>query len=140
MKFLLYLRYVNYGVGRGCQFAPGVAVCKTVWIIHPSTRVSLTVTKTCTQITPLTSCKSLGMIVTVDPFPSVTNTIPPGFSRINAPPPSEARIMARMGVGSAVTVEVGVSVGARVTVVRVGLGVWEGVPMRLLLIPVARAG
>ena len=34
---------------------------------------------------------------------------------------------ARIGVGSAVTVEVGVSVGASVALVRVGLGVCEGV-------------
>lgn len=48
------------------------------------------------------------MIVTVAPFPNVASTIPPGFSRMNAPPPSDALMSAMIGVGSAVTVEVDV--------------------------------
>src|SRR5215213_895279 len=113
------------GVGEGCQSATGVAVCNTVWIIQPSMRVSLTLANTCTQMTPLTSCKSFGMIVTVEPFPSVTSTCPPGRSRMNAPPPSEARMIARIGVGSAVTVDVDVSVAGSVAAVEEGLGVRE---------------
>ena len=120
---------VNGGVDEGGQFATGVAVNKTDWIIHPSTRLSLTFAKTCTQTTRLTSCRSFGMIVTVAPLPNVANTIPPGFSRINAPPPSDALMRAMMGVGSAVTVDVDVSVGSSVTLVRDGvtLGVRVGV-------------
>src|SRR6185436_21062114 len=89
-------KIIDYGVGEGCQSATGVAVCKTVCIIHPSTRTSLTTVNICTQITPFTSCKSFGTMVTTEPLPSVANTRPPGFSRMNAPPPSEARIIARM--------------------------------------------
>src|SRR5690242_5211029 len=67
------------------------------------------------------------MIVTVAPFASVINACPPGCSRMNAPPPSEARITAMMGVGSAVTVDVGVSVAGSVAGVDEGLGVREAV-------------
>ena len=61
-----------------------------------------------------TSWKSLGTIVTVAPLGSVANTFPPGFSRMNAPPPSEALMSPIMGVGSAVTVDVDVCVGLSV--------------------------
>src|SRR6185436_17605711 len=59
-----------------------------------------------------------GTMVTVDPFGSMASTFPPGFSRTNAPPPSEALMSPMMGVGSEVTVEVSVSlnVGRRVGV------------------------
>src|SRR5688572_27962060 len=87
----------TYGVGEGCQSAIGVAVCKRLWSIHPSTRRSSIVVNTCTQIMPFTSWKSFGMIVTVAPLASVINACPPGASRMKAPPPSEARIIARMG-------------------------------------------
>src|SRR5690349_2541565 len=80
------------------------------------------------------------MIVTTDPFPRVTNTVPPGLSRMNAPPPSEARMIARIGVGSAVTAEVDVSVGARVTLVRVGWGLCEGALVEASLAIVAWLG
>ena len=66
------------------------------------------------------------MMVTVAPLPSVAKTIPPGFSRMKAPPPSEALMMAMMGVGSAVMVDVEVSVGGSVTA-NVRLGEREGV-------------
>ena len=55
-------------------------------------------------------------MVTVEPLPSVATTIPPGLSRIKAPPPSAALMIAMIGVGSAVIVEVGVSVGGIVGV------------------------
>jgi hypothetical protein len=77
------------------------------------------------------------MIVTVEPLPSVTNTCPPGLSRMNAPPPSDALMTATIGVGSAVTVDVDVSVAGRVTVVRVGLGVCEAVSVVLPMTAVA---
>src|SRR5688572_4825936 len=67
------------------------------------------------------------MMVTVAPLASVIKACPPGCSRMNAPPPSDARIIARMGVGSAVTVDVGVSVAGRVAGVEDGLGVREAV-------------
>ena len=62
------------------------------------------------------------MMVTVAPLPRVANTFPPGFSRMKAPPPSDALISAMIGVGSAVMVDVGVSEGGRVTS-DVGFGV-----------------
>ena len=71
-------------------------------------------------------------MVTVAPLPRVATTIPPGFSRMKAPPPSEALMMAMMGVGSAVTVKVDVSVGGSVAAnVRLGArgGVCVGTPM-----------
>ena len=64
-------------------------------------------------------------MVTVAPLPRVAITFPPGFSRMNAPPPSAARIWAMMGVGSAVIVDVDVSVGGNVDCA-VGRGVREG--------------
>src|SRR5512138_277877 len=107
-----------YGVGDGCQSTTGVAVCSTAWIIQPSTRLPLTVAKTWTQVTPFTSCKSFGMIVTDEPLASVTRTNPRGWSRMKAPPPSEARMIAMIGVGSAVIVAVDVAgvVGSGVSV------------------------
>lgn len=69
-------------------------------------------------------------MVTVDPFGRMASTFPPGFSRISAPPPSEALISPMMGVGSAVTVDV--SVGLKVALrvgVDVGLVVCGGTPM-----------
>src|SRR5512140_2155554 len=81
------------------------------------------------------------MIVTVAPFPRVFNTSPPGFSRMNAPPPSAARMMAMMGVGSDVTVAVEVFVGASVTsdVLVAGLGVCEDFAVGGLAVSVAFA-
>src|ERR1041385_3791403 len=78
-------------------------------------------------------------MVTVAPLASVANTSPPGFSRMKAPPPSAARITARIGVGSAVTVEVAVAVGARVAKVSVGFGVREGFLTGTPITAVARA-
>ena len=58
---------------------------------------------------------------------------------MNAPPPSEARIIARIGVGSAVTVAVNVSVAGRVAGVEEGLGVREAVLKGAALTGVAEA-
>ena len=72
-------------------------------------------------------------MVTVEPLPSVAKTIPPGFSRIKAPPPSEALMIPMIGVGSAVIVDVDVAVGGIVAVgVRVDprVGVCVGTPMK----------
>ena len=68
-------------------------------------------------------------MMTVEPLPRVTSTFPPGFSRMNAPPPSDALISATMGVGSAVIVEVGDSVGGSVasSVMGLDVGVRDGV-------------
>lgn len=69
--------------------------------------------------------------MTVEPLLSVASTLPPGFSRINAPPPSDALICPMMGVGSAVIVEVGDWVGLTVTGLGEGVrvGVREGMPI-----------
>ena len=75
----------------------------------------------------LPSIREVVRRVTVAPLASVINACPPGASRMNAPPPSAARIIARIGVGSAVTVVVGVSVGGRVAGVEEGLSVREAV-------------
>ena len=78
-------------------------------------------------------------MVTVAPLASVANTFPPGFSRMNAPPPSAALMSPMMGVGSEVTVEVDVCVGLNValgvmgSVVGVREGVWERTPTPALV-------
>jgi hypothetical protein len=128
-SLLLDSIYQGDGVDEGCQSGMGVAVTSTDWIIQPSTRSSLLITNTCTQTTLFTSCKSLGMMVTVEPLPRIFNTIPPGFSRIYAPPPSDALMSAMMGVGSAVIVEVGDLAGDGDTsgVMELGVDVRDGV-------------
>ena len=87
----------------------------------------------------LASLKSFGTIVTVAPLASVANTFPPGFSRMNAPPPSEALMSPMMGVGSAVTVEVAVSVDFSVAlgVMGAGVDVSDGVRVGTPIIAVA---
>src|SRR5687767_15828520 len=79
-------------------------------------------------------------MVTMEPLPRVAKTIPPGCSRMNAPPPSEARMIARMGVGSAVTVAVDVSVAGSVACEGVALWVRDGVLVRTPLTAVDCSG